>query len=57
MIEGSKSTIKIMTDQWGFGLLAECKEQLVSVACRNLDIKILVPPTQICSESYSYNFV
>ena len=52
MIEGSKSSIKIMTDQWGFGLLAECKEQLVSVARRNLDIKILVPPTQICSESY-----
>ncbi|MDH3278950.1 MAG: TrmB family transcriptional regulator [Nitrosopumilus sp.] len=52
MIEGSKSSIKIMTDQWGFGLLAECKEQLVSVACRNLDIKILIPPTQICSESY-----
>ncbi|QLH07050.1 TrmB family transcriptional regulator [Nitrosopumilus ureiphilus] len=52
MIEGSKSSVKIMTDQWGFGLLAECKEQLVSVARRNLDIKILVPPTQICSESY-----
>ncbi len=52
MIEGSKSSIKIMTDQWGFGLLAECKEQLVSVARRNLDIKILVSPTQICSESY-----
>ncbi|MDH3313623.1 MAG: TrmB family transcriptional regulator [Nitrosopumilus sp.] len=52
MIEGSKSSIKIMTDQWGFGLLAECKEQLVSVARRNLDIKILVLPTQICSEAY-----
>ena len=52
MIEGSKSSIKIMTDQWGFGLLAECKEQLVSVTRRNLDIKILVPPTQICSEPY-----
>jgi hypothetical protein len=52
MIEGSKSSIKIMTDQWGFGLLAECKEQLVSVARRNLDIKILVLPSQICSESY-----
>ena len=52
MIEGSKSSIKIMTDQWGFGLLGECKEQLISVARRNLDVKILVPPTQICSESY-----
>ena len=52
MIEGSKSSIKIMTDQWGFGLLAECKEQLLSVMRRNLDVKILVSPSQICSESY-----
>jgi len=52
MIEGSKSSIKIMADQWGFGLLAECKEQLLSVLRRNLDVKILVLPTQICSESY-----
>ena len=52
MIEGSKSSIKIMTDQWGCGLLTECKEQLLSVVRRNLDVKILIPPTQICSESY-----
>ncbi len=52
MIEGSRSSIKIMADQWGLGLLAECKEQLVSVLRRNLDVKLLVQPTQICSESY-----
>jgi len=52
MIEGSKSSIKIMTDQWGFGLLAECKEQLLSVLRRNLDVKVLVAPAQICSESF-----
>ena len=52
MIEGSKSSIKIMTDQWGFGLLAECKEQLVSALRRNLDVKVLVSPSQICSEAY-----
>jgi sugar-specific transcriptional regulator TrmB len=52
MIEGSKSSIKIMTDQWGFGLLAECKEQLLSVLRRNLDVKILIIPTQICSEIF-----
>ena len=52
MIDGSKSSIKIMADQWGFGLLAECKEQLLSVARRNLDVKIIVSSSQICSESY-----
>jgi len=52
MIEGSKSSIKIMTDQWGFGLLAECKEQILSVLRRDIDIKVLTPPGQICSEAY-----
>ena len=52
MIEGSKSSIRIMADQWGLGLLAECKEQLVSVLRRNLDVKVIVQPSQICSESY-----
>ena len=51
MIEGSKS-IKIMADQWGFGLLAECREQLLSVLRRNIDVKLLVSPSQICSEAY-----
>jgi len=52
MIEGSKFSMKIMVDQWGLGLLAECKEQLVSVLRRNLDVKVLVSPAQICSEAY-----
>ena len=52
MIEGSKSSIRIMADQWGLGLLAECKEQLVSVLRRNLDVKVIVQPSQICSESF-----
>ncbi len=52
MIEGSKSSIKIMADQWGLGLLAECKDQLVTVLRRNLDVRLLVSPTQICSETY-----
>lgn len=52
MIEGSKSSIHIMVDQWGIGLLAECKEELASVSRRKLDIKLLIPPNQIGSESY-----
>ncbi|MBA4435858.1 MAG: TrmB family transcriptional regulator [Nitrosopumilaceae archaeon] len=52
MIDGSKSSMKIMVDQWGLGLLAECKEQLVSVLRRNLEVKVLVSPAQIGSESY-----
>lgn len=52
MIEGSKSSISIMADQWGLGLLAECKEQIVSVIRRGLDVKLLIPSAQICSEPH-----
>ena len=52
MIEGSKSSIKIMADQWGFGLLAECKEQLLAVLRRNLDVRVLVTPIQIGSDAF-----
>jgi len=52
MIGGSKSSIKIMTDQGGLGLLAECKEQLLGVIRRNLDIKLIIPTSQIGSETY-----
>ena len=52
MIEGSKSSIKIMSDQWGFGLLAECKEQLLTVLRRNLDVKLIIPSTQVGTEAY-----
>ncbi len=51
MIEGSKSSIYIMVDQWGLGLLAECKEQLLTVLRRDLEVKIIIHPSQLGSES------
>lgn len=52
MIEGSKSSVQIAVDQWGLGLVSECKEALVSVIRRNLDVKIIIPSTLIGSEAY-----
>ncbi len=52
MIDGSKFSINIMVDQWGLGLLGECKEQLLSVLRRNIEVKIMIPSTQLCSETY-----
>ncbi|MFB5607745.1 MAG: TrmB family transcriptional regulator [Candidatus Nitrosomaritimum yanchengensis] len=52
MIEGSKSSIQIAVDQWGLGLISECKDQLISVIRRNLDVKTLVPTGLIGSEAY-----
>jgi sugar-specific transcriptional regulator TrmB len=52
MIEGSKSSIQIAVDQWGLGLLADCKEPLLSVTRRNLDVKLIIPTSHIGSEAY-----
>ena len=52
MIDGSKSSIQIAVDQWGLGLISECKDQLLSVNRRNLDVKVLVPTGLIGSEAY-----
>ena len=52
MIEGSKLSIQITVDQWGLGLLSECKEHLLSVTRRDLDVKIMVPPSLIGTETY-----
>ena len=52
MIEGSKSSIQIAVDQWGLGLISECKDQLLSVIRRNLDVKTLVPTGLIGSEAF-----
>ncbi len=51
MVEGSKSRIYIMVDQWGLGLLAECKEQMLTVLRRDLEVKIIIPPSLLGSES------
>ena len=52
MIEGSKYSINITVDQWGLGLLGECKDQLLSVLRRNLEVRLLLPSSQIGSELY-----
>ena len=52
MIEGSKTSIHVMADQWGLGLLAECKEQLLSVLRRSIEVKVIIHSSQICSESF-----
>ena len=51
MIDGSKSSIQITVDQWGLGLLSECKDQLLSVIRRDLDVKIIIPSSLIGSEA------
>ena len=52
MIEGSKKSIQIMADPWGLSLLAECKEQMLGVLRRDLDVKIIISTQQVGSESF-----
>ncbi len=52
MIDGAKSSIRIMTDSWGLSIMAECKEELLSVLRRDLEVKLIVPTQVIGSESF-----
>jgi sugar-specific transcriptional regulator TrmB len=52
MIEGAKSSIHITADSWGLSILAECKEEILSVLRRNLEIRLIVPVSVIGSESF-----
>ncbi len=52
MIEGSKNSIQIIADPWGLSLLAECKEQMLGVIRRDLDVKIIINSSQAGSEYF-----
>ncbi|MBM3903577.1 MAG: TrmB family transcriptional regulator [Thaumarchaeota archaeon] len=52
MIDGAKTSIHITADSWGLSILAECKEELLSVLRRDLDIRLIVPVSVIGSESF-----
>lgn len=52
MIDSSKESIQITLDMWGLNLLAECKEQLLSVLRRDLTVKIVISPLHIGSEAF-----
>lgn len=52
MIEGAKSSIHITADSWGLSILAECKEELLSVLRRDLEVRLIVPVSVIGSESF-----
>lgn len=52
MIDGAKSSIHVTADSWGLSILAECREELLSVLRRNLDVKLIVPSQVIGGESF-----
>lgn len=52
MIEGSKESMFVTVDQWGLGLLSECREQMIAVARRGLEVRVVIPAGQMGSEAF-----
>lgn len=52
MIAGATTSIHIMADSWGISILAECKEEMLSVLRRNVDVKLIIPSQSIGGESF-----
>jgi sugar-specific transcriptional regulator TrmB len=52
MIDGAKSSIHIMADSWGLSILAECREEILSVLRRNIDVRLIIPTQAIGGESF-----
>jgi len=52
MIEGSKTSIHAIVDSWGLNLFSQCKESLIHAIRKNTDIKIIIPPNLVGSETF-----
>lgn len=51
-IESSKKSICAMVDQWGLGLLSECKEPLSAAVRKGVEQKIIIHTSLVGSEDY-----
>lgn len=52
MIDGSKTSIHAVVDSWGLGLFSQCKEELLSALRREIDVKIMIPPNLVGTETF-----
>ncbi len=52
MIDGSKTSIHAMVDSWGLNLFSQCKESLIHAVRKNIDIRIIIPPSLVGSEAF-----
>jgi sugar-specific transcriptional regulator TrmB len=52
MVEGSKASIHVVIDSWGLNLLSQCKEVLLLALRKDIDIRIVIPPALVGSETF-----
>lgn len=51
MIDGSKTSVHAIIDSWGLSLLAQCKDELIHTIRKNIDIKIVISPNAVGTET------
>ena len=51
MIQRARSSIWIMVDQSGLGLLSECREEILSALRRDVDVRMIIPQELAGSDS------
>ena len=52
MIDGSKTSIHAMVDSWGLNLFSQCKDVILHALRKNIDIKIIIPPSLVGTETF-----
>jgi sugar-specific transcriptional regulator TrmB len=52
MIDGSKTSVHAIVDSWGLNLLSQCKEVMIHALRKNIDIKIIIPPNLVGTETF-----
>jgi sugar-specific transcriptional regulator TrmB len=52
MIDGSKTSVHMVIDSWGLNLLSQCKEVLLHSVRKDIDIKMIIPPNLVGSETF-----
>ncbi|MEX1053316.1 MAG: helix-turn-helix domain-containing protein [Nitrosopumilaceae archaeon] len=52
MIDGSKTSIHAMMDSWGLNLFSQCKDVILHALRKNIDIKIIIPPSLVGTETF-----
>jgi len=52
MIEGSKTSIHVVIDSWGLNILSQCKDALIHVMRKNIDVRIVIPSNLVGTETF-----
>ena len=52
MIASTKSSIRIMADRWGLGMLAQCRDQLLDALKRGASVRCVISYDQVCSKPH-----